>query len=222
MEDVMKHAFFKPINWRKLEKLEVPPLFIPDVNGHLCVQNFDSHNTEMPIDMTPYGTPEQRFRRSSTPFSATGAPAIRPRCFFFPCSVRSANAVAKASTPGSSPQKRRLGPRRTGEPRLAVWRGAARRARVRRVPQGPAGGGVERTGRPWSRRTGRRRPRGGAGRGPPGSPSCRSRWSGCAGRSRRRSGRARSCWTARPRSCWRTNAGSRSVGGAPQPRPPGD
>ena len=56
-EDVMKHPFFKPINWRKLEKLEVPPLFIPDVNGHLCVQNFDSHYTEMPIDMTPYGTP---------------------------------------------------------------------------------------------------------------------------------------------------------------------
>ena len=53
-----------------------------------------------------------RSRRSSSQPSATGDPAT---LFFFPCSVRSANAVANASTPGPSPQKRRLGPR-TGPP----------------------------------------------------------------------------------------------------------
>ena len=57
-DQVKKHPFFKTINWKKLENLEIQSPFKPVVSGVDCVNNFDKEYTDQePLD-TPCGTPD--------------------------------------------------------------------------------------------------------------------------------------------------------------------
>lgn len=54
---IKKHAFFKTINWNKLEKREVEPTFKPCVKSSLSVENFDKIWTDQPAEDSPCNTP---------------------------------------------------------------------------------------------------------------------------------------------------------------------
>ena len=60
LDQVKKHPFFKTINWKKLENLEIPSPFKPVVNGMDCVSNFDKEYTDQPALDTPCGTPDMQ------------------------------------------------------------------------------------------------------------------------------------------------------------------
>merc|ERR1712157_694400 len=57
-DQVKKHPFFRTINWKKLENLEIPSPFKPIVTGADCVNNFDKEYTDQPALDTPCGTPD--------------------------------------------------------------------------------------------------------------------------------------------------------------------
>ncbi|GAB4833137.1 Serine/threonine-protein kinase AtPK2/AtPK19 [Ancistrocladus abbreviatus] len=56
-EEVKRHKWFKPINWRKLEAREIQPSFRPEVAGKHCIANFEKHWTDMPVVDSPAASP---------------------------------------------------------------------------------------------------------------------------------------------------------------------
>lgn len=57
-DEVKKHKWFKPINWKKVEVREVQPSFRPDVSGKLCTANFEKKWTDMPLVDSPAASPK--------------------------------------------------------------------------------------------------------------------------------------------------------------------
>ncbi|KAI3517509.1 hypothetical protein L1887_16724 [Cichorium endivia] len=47
-DEIKKHAWFKTINWKKLEGREVKPCFVPEVSGKQCIANFEECWTKLP------------------------------------------------------------------------------------------------------------------------------------------------------------------------------
>ncbi len=58
VEQVKKHPFFRTINWKKLENLDIPSPFKPVVTGVACINNFDKEYTDQPALDSPCGTPD--------------------------------------------------------------------------------------------------------------------------------------------------------------------
>lgn len=56
-DEIKKHKWFKPINWRKLDAREIQPSFRPDVAGLTCIANFDVCWTNTPVLDSPAATP---------------------------------------------------------------------------------------------------------------------------------------------------------------------
>ncbi|XAR55725.1 Non-specific serine/threonine protein kinase [Bertholletia excelsa] len=56
-DDIKRHKWLKPINWKKLEAREIQPSFRPEVAGKHCIANFDKHLTEMPLQDSPVSSP---------------------------------------------------------------------------------------------------------------------------------------------------------------------
>lgn len=56
-EEVKRHKWFKPINWKKLEARQIQPSFRPDVAGKLCTANFEKCWTDMPVVISPAASP---------------------------------------------------------------------------------------------------------------------------------------------------------------------
>ncbi|KAL8154394.1 hypothetical protein V2J09_012154 [Rumex salicifolius] len=56
-EEIKRHKWFKAINWKKLEAREIQPSFRPDVNGQLCITNFDKCWTDMSVADSPAASP---------------------------------------------------------------------------------------------------------------------------------------------------------------------
>ncbi|KAF5747684.1 serine/threonine-protein kinase [Tripterygium wilfordii] len=57
-EEIRRHKWFKPINWKKLEAKEIKPSFCPEVSGKHCIANFDKCWTNMPLSESPAATPK--------------------------------------------------------------------------------------------------------------------------------------------------------------------
>ncbi|XP_057971184.1 serine/threonine-protein kinase AtPK2/AtPK19-like [Malania oleifera] len=57
-EEIKRHKWFKPINWRKLEAREIEPSFRPEVAGKHCIANFEKHWTDMPLLDSPASSPD--------------------------------------------------------------------------------------------------------------------------------------------------------------------
>lgn len=57
-EEIKRHKWFKPINWKKLEAREVQPSFRPEVAGQLCIANFEKRWTDMPLLDSPAASPK--------------------------------------------------------------------------------------------------------------------------------------------------------------------
>lgn len=71
-EEIKRHKWFKPINWKKLEAREIQPSFRPEVAGKHCVANFEKRWTDMPVDLSPAASPNA----GGNPF--TGFSYVRP------------------------------------------------------------------------------------------------------------------------------------------------
>ncbi|KAL7582528.1 hypothetical protein Lser_V15G42932 [Lactuca serriola] len=56
-DEIKRHKWFKPINWKKLENREIQPSFRPEVAGDHCVANFDKCWTDMPLTESPASSP---------------------------------------------------------------------------------------------------------------------------------------------------------------------
>ncbi|KAA8542601.1 hypothetical protein F0562_023753 [Nyssa sinensis] len=56
-DEIKRHKWFRPINWKKLETRELQTKFKPDVSGEDCTANFDKCWTAMPPDDSPAPTP---------------------------------------------------------------------------------------------------------------------------------------------------------------------
>ncbi|KQK14619.1 serine/threonine-protein kinase AtPK2/AtPK19 isoform X1 [Brachypodium distachyon] len=56
-DEIKKHKWFKPINWRKLEAREIQPSFRPNVAGLTCIANFDACWTNTSVLDSPAATP---------------------------------------------------------------------------------------------------------------------------------------------------------------------
>uniref|UniRef100_A0ACD5YZX1 Uncharacterized protein n=1 Tax=Avena sativa TaxID=4498 RepID=A0ACD5YZX1_AVESA len=56
-DEIKKHKWFKPINWRKLDAREILPSFRPDVAGLTCIANFDVCWTNTSVLDSPAATP---------------------------------------------------------------------------------------------------------------------------------------------------------------------
>ncbi|GFY83868.1 serine/threonine protein kinase 2 [Actinidia rufa] len=52
-DEVKRHKWFKPINWKKLEAREIHPSFRPEVAGKHCIANFDKRWTDMHFRIPP-------------------------------------------------------------------------------------------------------------------------------------------------------------------------
>ncbi|KAF2306617.1 hypothetical protein GH714_019833 [Hevea brasiliensis] len=57
-EEIKRHKWLKPINWKKLEAREIQPSFRPEVAGKLCIANFEKRWTEMPLLDSPAASPK--------------------------------------------------------------------------------------------------------------------------------------------------------------------
>ncbi|GAB4821286.1 hypothetical protein N2152v2_008332 [Parachlorella kessleri] len=56
--EVMGHAFFRHVDWKKLERREVPSPFKPStVGGKASIENFDKLYTDLPVQDSPCPTP---------------------------------------------------------------------------------------------------------------------------------------------------------------------
>ena len=49
--DIMKHAFFKGVDWKKLEKREIASPFKPTIKSIDSVENFDKIWTDLPVQV---------------------------------------------------------------------------------------------------------------------------------------------------------------------------
>ncbi|KAL5196657.1 hypothetical protein ABZP36_000169 [Zizania latifolia] len=56
-DEIKKHKWFKPINWKKLEARQIQPSFRPNVSGLTCIANFDECWTSMSVLDSPMATP---------------------------------------------------------------------------------------------------------------------------------------------------------------------
>ncbi|KAE8724294.1 Serine/threonine-protein kinase AtPK1/AtPK6 [Hibiscus syriacus] len=56
-DEIKRHKWFKPINWKKLEAREIRPSFLPEVAGNQCVANFEECWTNMPVHDSPVASP---------------------------------------------------------------------------------------------------------------------------------------------------------------------
>ena len=56
-KDVMSHAFFKSVDWKKLEARQIPSPFKPSIKSHESVENFDKIWTDLPAHDSPCVTP---------------------------------------------------------------------------------------------------------------------------------------------------------------------
>lgn len=74
--DIKGHKWFKTINWRKLENREIKPSFCPEVDGKLCIANFEKRWTDMSIVDSPATSPTP----GGNPF--TGFTYVRPPASF--------------------------------------------------------------------------------------------------------------------------------------------
>ncbi|GKV04317.1 hypothetical protein SLEP1_g16486 [Rubroshorea leprosula] len=75
-EEIKRHKWFKPINWKKLEAMEIQPSFRPEVEGKLCIANFEKRWTDMPLSESPASSP----KTNTNPF--TNFTFIRPAASF--------------------------------------------------------------------------------------------------------------------------------------------
>lgn len=57
-DEIKSHKWFGPINWKKLDAREIQPSFLPEVSGRQCVANFDERWTNMPVSVSPAGSPK--------------------------------------------------------------------------------------------------------------------------------------------------------------------
>ena len=55
--DVMKHAFYKGVDWKKLEARDVLSPFKPTIRTIDSVENFDKIWTDLPVQDSPCTTP---------------------------------------------------------------------------------------------------------------------------------------------------------------------
>uniref|UniRef100_A0A6N2K831 non-specific serine/threonine protein kinase n=1 Tax=Salix viminalis TaxID=40686 RepID=A0A6N2K831_SALVM len=57
-EEIKRHKWFKPINWKKLDVREIQPSFRPEVAGKHCIANFDKCWTDMTLSDSPAASPK--------------------------------------------------------------------------------------------------------------------------------------------------------------------
>lgn len=57
-EEIKRHKWFKPINWKKLDAREIQPSFRPEVAGKHCIANFDKCWTDMKLSDSPAASPK--------------------------------------------------------------------------------------------------------------------------------------------------------------------
>ncbi|KAI3425001.1 hypothetical protein D9Q98_008382 [Chlorella vulgaris] len=57
--DVMRHAFFKTVDWKKLELRQVPCPFKPTIKSNESIENFDKIWTDLPPTDSPCVTPRE-------------------------------------------------------------------------------------------------------------------------------------------------------------------
>ena len=57
-EEIKRHKWFKPINWKKLDAREIQPSFRPEVAGKHCIANFDKCWTDMTLSDSPAASPK--------------------------------------------------------------------------------------------------------------------------------------------------------------------
>ncbi|KAL9337102.1 hypothetical protein Peur_071590 [Populus x canadensis] len=57
-EEIKRHKWFKPINWKKLDAREIQPSFRPEVAGKYCIANFDKCWTDMKLSDSPAASPK--------------------------------------------------------------------------------------------------------------------------------------------------------------------
>ncbi|XP_015897490.1 serine/threonine-protein kinase AtPK2/AtPK19 [Ziziphus jujuba] len=74
-EEIKRHKWFKPINWKKLEARQIQPSFRPEVAGKQCVANFEKHWTDMPVVDSPVASPNAFGNNPFTGFSYVRPPA---------------------------------------------------------------------------------------------------------------------------------------------------
>ncbi|KAL5058276.1 hypothetical protein RYX36_029880 [Vicia faba] len=55
--EIIGHKWFKLINWKKLDALEIEPSFRPEVAGKYYVANFDKRWNDMPVVDSPSACP---------------------------------------------------------------------------------------------------------------------------------------------------------------------
>ncbi|RWR80519.1 Protein kinase domain-containing protein [Cinnamomum micranthum f. kanehirae] len=74
-EEIKRHKWFKPINWKKLEAREMQPSFRPNVAGKLCIANIEERWTNMPLLDSPVASPR------TGDFNFVGFTYVRPASF---------------------------------------------------------------------------------------------------------------------------------------------
>lgn len=57
-EEIKRHKWLKPINWKKLEARDIQPSFRPEVAGKHCIANFEKRWTDMPLSDSPAASPK--------------------------------------------------------------------------------------------------------------------------------------------------------------------
>ncbi|CAM8955236.1 unnamed protein product [Rhodiola kirilowii] len=58
-DEIKRHKWFKPINWKKLDERQIQPSFRPDVSGQQCTANFEKKWTDMPLLDSPVASPNE-------------------------------------------------------------------------------------------------------------------------------------------------------------------
>ncbi|KAL3834733.1 hypothetical protein ACJIZ3_009469 [Penstemon smallii] len=76
-DEIKGHKWFKSINWKKLDAREIKPSFLPQVEGKLCIANFDERWTKTPLVDSPAASP----KCGENPFKGFSyvKPSVRPK-----------------------------------------------------------------------------------------------------------------------------------------------